>query len=68
MGMTFAILNLSGTIPVDNERLKIWQRGLAIRVEICLSRQVEIPVISVVFLFSRLAIPSSISFVEVGDE
>ncbi len=50
MGMTLAIFNLLGTMPVDSESENICCRGVIIKLETFFIMFVEIPLISGVFL------------------
>ena len=57
-----AILNWEGTIPVLKERVKMWSKGFNNTGIVCLTKLVEIPVWSGVFLSSNNLVASSISF------
>ena len=61
MGMTFAILNWTGTTPQENESLKMWKRGSISDVMVCLRKLVEIPQKSGVFLSLSSFVASRIS-------
>ncbi len=68
MGMTLAILRGDGTIPVARDWLNMWTSGSAIELAIFFRRHVDRPVMSVVFLFSSLAMVFKSSSVEMGEE
>ena len=66
--MTFAILNLSGKMPVARDLLNICVRGIAISGPIFFKRQEERPVMSGVRLFSNDLMQERISSIVMGDE
>ena len=61
-----AILKRDGTIPDDNDLVKICFNGLTMDNDIFLSKLVEIPDISGVLLFSSLAMQPKISSSRIG--
>jgi hypothetical protein len=49
-GMTFAILNFSGTTPCSSDLLNIWRRGEEIEAKAVFTRCIEMSLRSVLFL------------------
>jgi hypothetical protein len=68
IGITLAILNFSGIWPVARDWLKIWTRGVTIWRETFLSKAVEIPDMSGVFLFSSFFMQLRILSAVTGEE